>query len=514
MDKKRPFKMPRVPSPDGHDSNQIYYRLNPSGHVEQVVSKKGKLDDETLNELAIQINSMLEDIEMAGTAALSAETTDPYRSFPQMVGNRGDSIRNLGDTISNMTGSTPLAGELDETPEGKRANMYNNDDPEDKHNPAAIVGIDAESVPKKQVQMESFTGTAGIAIAPMCGTMNIDKAKRKKSSRLSIVKPNGTWEHHMRSEIDKLLVEWEPEFVAGEYDPGEHTMDNLGGEGLAGRKAKAARGAAEGMKNHGEPFGAEHNETPAMCDVEESGVEDKPQGDHESSVGDPLADDCCDEVGHNWPDQPRHKGGGVAEPMAGNRYSNGGVLHGSQMEWSPSKIGKLMGEDADLQSLFDNYARKTKFVHLDGFGALCEAHGLDVSLDSSSLLGLMAVNRDYVFHEHEDADGVYYLKTPIIENDEFGMDELGTEESDIGSDGDEGYADEADEDDIESTPHTVTIDGVDYVPADQTEESGPPEPTDSADGYDDLDSGFDDGMGEDSVIDAEDEMMDNEGGCY
>ena len=120
MSKRRnkPFSMPRIPSPDGIGSDRIHYRVNPSGHIEQVVKKKTG-EDETLNELSDNIDEILEDIEMSSTPALSAEMPFPGRQFPQMVGSRNDNIRNLGDTITNATGSTPLAGDLDETDGGK-----------------------------------------------------------------------------------------------------------------------------------------------------------------------------------------------------------------------------------------------------------------------------------------------------------------------------------------------------------------------------------------------------------
>lgn len=436
--------------------SRVYYRLNPSGHKEQVIRQKGKLDDATLNELAADINHMLEAIEMGANPSLSAETPMPYRFTPQLVTGRGESHRINGDTITNMSGSTPLQGDLDEAPEDSRTTTYNAGR-SNKHKSALLSG-DAEEGELTLVHLESFTGTAGIAIAPIAGTLG--PIKSRKSRKLRVAKPNGTWEHNMRSDIDRLLNEWEPEFKAGEYDPGEHYMDHHGGEGVAGRKAKKAKGSSGEMKNHGEPFGASHNETPAMCDVEENGVENKPQGDHESSVGDPMADDCCDEVGHNWPDQPRHKGGGVAEPVAGNRYSDGGQLHGASMEWSPARIGKLMGEEVNLQRVFNAYARANKVICLEGFADLCEAHGIDVDLDHTSLLRLMADNKAYMFYEHVDADGVYFMKRPISESqhgaDPYAIDHSGSQPGDEFTLEDNPNPEHFDEGDIEHQPRRLS----------------------------------------------------------
>jgi hypothetical protein len=365
---------------------------------------------------------MLESMEIGTSPSLSAETNMPDRFIPQLVTAHGDSIRAQGDTITNASGSTPLQGDLSDKPNTPKANMYY-DGRSNKHK-SALRGGDAEEGPKGFVQAESFTGTAGIAIAPIAGTLGLKTPQRKRKHR--IVKPNGSWENIMRSDIDRLLNEWEPEFQAGEYDRGEHYMDHHGGEGVAGRKAKKAKAAGSSeMKNHGEPLGAKYRKTVAMCDVEENGVENEPQGVHQSSVGDPTSDDCCDELGHNWPDQPKHKGGGVAEPVAGNRYNDGGLLHGTSMEWSPSRIGRLMGGDADLQSLFNSYAKSTKAVCLEDFTALCDAHGIDTILDHTSLLKLMQNNRQYMFYEQADSDGIYYTKRMVNENQSLELDQTG-----------------------------------------------------------------------------------------
>jgi hypothetical protein len=120
-----------------------------------------------------------------------------------------------------------------------------------------------------------------------------------------------------------------------------------------------------------------------------------------------------------------------------------------------------MGSDINVRALFENYARTTKAVHLEGFTQLCEAHGSDVILDTTSLLKLMANNRQYMFHEHRDADGTYWLKEEMDcdSDSDIGLDlsldidlpGYGEQHFDVSGDqgdddymGDEGFDDEGD----------------------------------------------------------------------
>lgn len=44
----------------GIERHNVKYRINPSGHKEMIIKKKGQLDDETLNELKFSIDKLLE----------------------------------------------------------------------------------------------------------------------------------------------------------------------------------------------------------------------------------------------------------------------------------------------------------------------------------------------------------------------------------------------------------------------------------------------------------------------
>jgi len=181
-----------------------------------------------------------------------------------------------------------------------------------------------------------------------------------------------------------------------------------------------------------------------MCDVDEDGVEGKPQGGHESTHAD-ATDGIQTPASHNWPNQPKFSGGGVAEPVEGTRWSDGGTLTGGSGQdeltykkggsgmpkkgpikgtkgpqngqpsesWSPELVGSLLGEDRNLQSLFNSYARAQSIVCLEDFQTLCNAHGIDVRLDEASILKLMRDNQEYIFYEGVDANGPYWTPTPF-----------------------------------------------------------------------------------------------------
>lgn len=407
MQKNKLKHMPIVPPEDGEmQLHNSHYRLNPKGHKELVINKKGG-DEETLNELSSSISQLIEYIDMGETShdAMSAEmnqfdrnaTSRPNQTFtPTPTLSSGDREIAAGESATNMTGSTPRAGDISQQKTLKNTGR----------NKYILSGDDAYN--------ESFTGTASIAIAPIQYDILDDESDSEDDDEDS----KGTKsmsENIGRNMKKKTLVEWQPEFAAGEYSPGEYKMDNKGGEGLTGRNVKKMKGPKPGdMKNHGDAFGAGHHETAAMCDVEESGVEDKPQGVHKSTHGQ-ASDGHTSEVGHNWPNQPRHKGGGVGEPMGGSRYSDGGVLGGStQMEWSPEKIGNLMGEEVDIQALFDAYARSNSQIHLEGFVELLRAHGSEALIDEGSFVTLLKNNKEFIFHEYNDNIGPYWLSESVL----------------------------------------------------------------------------------------------------
>lgn len=100
--------MPIVPSKDGVERYNVYTRLNPKGHEEKVIKRKGKPDEETLNELADDLLSLIESVSFGQSSALSAEQPIHQRSVnqpspPQLIASRGDPIRAADESLTNMT---------------------------------------------------------------------------------------------------------------------------------------------------------------------------------------------------------------------------------------------------------------------------------------------------------------------------------------------------------------------------------------------------------------------------
>lgn len=486
---KKVPKMPKVPPKEGEiERHNAYTRLNPKGHKEFVI-KRGNKEEETLNELAEEIDILCREyMEMGETIpAMSFEQpmssrTDNIRFSPKLVSGSQEALRINGDTISNMTGTTKLAADAPDDSRAKsrlKANVYGGSRykprKENMGGNKNIVSPTGDGIDYGATHSECVTGTAGIAIGPLQPTLNISKKGKKKSKRIS---------ESVMNPIDKLLLEWQPEFKAGEYDPGDYQMPSPTGNGVADRKAKKDNtGARESeVKNHGKVWPRKHNETAAMCDVEESGVEDKPQGVHQSKHGDP-SDGITSELGHNWPNPPKHKGGGVGEPFEGNRWTDGGTLkgeaphgldntgrkaslpkdgpitgvkgpqQGQPMEWSPGHIGNVIGENHDLQSLFNSYAREYQEVDLESFQNLCDAHGTGITLDESCFLGLMDKNTEFVFHEHVDSEGPFWIASTInemqIKSPEEYFDDMKADDEDVMFNRNPGMGDMDDMDDID-----------------------------------------------------------------
>lgn len=436
--------MPKKPAKDGEiERHDAYTRINPSGDEELVVNRKGQPPEETLNELCEDLLEALdcweEGMEFSGPLpAMSPEQAQYQRSCnaPVLVGSSCDQAVTAGESPNNMTGSTKR-----DTPGpddskalyGGRATARGSD-PRNKY----IAGYRGDNIDYGATHAESFTGTGAIAIAPGPGRYKVKDGKKKRKD-LS--------ETTMTTRRPVIMNEWDPAFSGGEYNPGDYQMPSPTGDGVADRKPKKSKVGSydTATKNVGKEWPRAHKETAAMCDVDENGVEGKPQGGHKSSVGKPT-DGHQSEVSHNWPDQPKNSGSGVAEPFEGTRWADGGTLKGTAPDefparkgsagmpkegpitgvsgpqmgqpkesWSPNLIGKMIDEEVDLQSLFDSYARSTETVCLEDFQKLCAAYGTKFKLDETSMLRLMHTNREYIFLEGEDANGIYWVATPLAE---------------------------------------------------------------------------------------------------
>lgn len=445
--------MPKVPPEDGIERHKAYTRLNPMGHKEFVPDD----DEETLNELSDDIMGMIESVAFGGPlptggGAGSPEQLQTDRRHNRLVSSSGDQVREAGEDVNNFTSTTPQAADGPERSRAKskiKTSTIRGNGPRNKY----IAGYGGDGLDYGASHNESFTGTGAIAISPGGGYryVDLDDDEEEDQDPDKQTESNMSRQNDVLTEqVNQLLAEWEPSFKGGEYSPGDYQMPSPTGDGVAERKPKKDKVGKydTNTSNQGKEWPRDHNETAAMCDVDDDGVEHKPQGSHESSVGEPK-DGHQSEMGHNWPDEAKNSGSGVAEPFEGNRWSDGGTLQGgsgqdemdnagraqkmpsdgpitgtsgpqlgqpSESRWSPSNMAALMEGDVNLQDLFDSYARDYEMVCVEDFQALCNAHGAGASVDEISMLQLMESNREFIFYQGEDANGLYWTPTPIAEN--------------------------------------------------------------------------------------------------
>ena len=433
------------------ERHNAYVRRNPSGHKELVIKKKGKPDEETLNELVESLMGVLEGIDYSGPlpsggGAGSPEQLDYQKNrnqpdTPLMVGSRGDSERAAGESPNNMTSSTSQESDGPETSRVKsRLRATARGTPSrNKY----ISGYYGDNIDLGATHSESFTGTGAIAIVPSAYQIRDDDDEDAEDDE-----DTGHQSENIMTKKN-VINEWDPAFQAAGYEPGDYQMPSPTGDGVAKRKSKQDTVGKydTATQSKGKEWPRKHSETAAMCDVDDDGVEGKPQGGHKTTHGE-ASDGHQTPVGHNWPDQAKNSGSGVAEPMSGTRWSDGGTLTGGSGQdelqvkkggskmpskgpikgtrgaqngqpsesWSPALIGRLLGEEYDLQALFDAYAYKHQVVCLEDFQLLCHAHGITAKLDEASILGLMHHNNDFIFYEGVDANGPYWTATPFANN--------------------------------------------------------------------------------------------------
>ncbi len=431
-----------------HDA---YYRMNPSGHKELVVKKKGKRDEEILNELVEDLIYELykydEGVEFAGqTPAISAEQQPNERArhgftpsgmmndSPQFIMGRDE---NSEESPNNLTSSTEQASDSPELSRAKSkigSSNFRGKPSQNKY----ITGYTGDKLDYGATHSESFTGTGAIAIGP--GPYDVLDDEDEDEDETTEISENLM--------ANRILQEWEPKFVSGEYDSGDYKMPSPTGTSIGKSKPKKDKVGAYDttMHNHGETWPKKHKESNAMGSVGEDGIGNDPQDEHESSVGEPK-DGHQSELSHNWPSGPKNSGNGVAEPFGGTRWADGGILQGSgpkeipgrkgspgmpskgtitgtsgpqlgqpsEGKWSPDLFATMMEGDFNTQELFDNYARNREAVCCEDFQILCHAHGHSINLNEESILKLMQNNDEFIFYRGEDANGPYWVPTPLAE---------------------------------------------------------------------------------------------------
>lgn len=463
--------MPRVAPKDGVERRNVYTRLNPSGAEEKVVTKKGHPDEETLNELARDLLGLIESISFGQTPALSAEQPLDQRAVnqnspPQLVASRGDAARASGETLTNMTAPAPGASNhglgmgpmAADSPELSRAKAPLSANPLSgraisKYNR----GSTGDGIVNGATHSESL-GTGAIAFAPgLLGSQPPSSSKDgKKKVRRNENKDTTNNRLESRMSTRRTINEWLPPFKAAGYAPGEHTMPEPSGKGVADRTPTQDKVGAYDteLSGVGKEWPREGHDNEAMDRVDDENISHSAEGAHESTHGEPD-DGHQKKHGHDWPAQPKNSGQGVAEPFGGDRWSDGGVLNGSgpgadtwthtegpgmpsdgpitgtdgpqlghvsehKSTWSPNNMARLMGEDADAQALFDSYARTRagSAVCVEDFQALLNAHGTGLVVNEGGLLQMMADNQEFMFLEGRDSDGPYWTLEAITEGEQ------------------------------------------------------------------------------------------------
>lgn len=185
---------------------------------------------------------------------------------------------------------------------------------------------------------------------------------------------------------------YEPPFDAAGYKPGNPKMKRIGtGSGLTGGDSKQMKGDSEGTTQ----INAKHKDN-----------------ELKSSHGE-ATDNIQAKVGHDWPDQPNNDGAS-GEFITGYDYT-GSAPEPTVESWDIDNIGQLIGEDVNIQDLFNEYAKNRRSVNSAEFKAVCHANGLNYPMNEDMFRKLLDNNRDYVFTEHHDGFHRFY----IAEN--FGM---------------------------------------------------------------------------------------------
>lgn len=165
------------------------FRINKMNTPEKITKKDGE-QEETLNELSEDILRMLEDVEYgnsspAGSAVMADEPTysrmTNQRRPPSYTGSRGDSLRNVGDSITNMPVSSRPAPNFDVAKEKLKSPA----NPRGRSRNSQVIDTSfGDGLDYGATHNESFTGTGAIGMSPggysVSGNTIEPKKKKKK----------------------------------------------------------------------------------------------------------------------------------------------------------------------------------------------------------------------------------------------------------------------------------------------------------------------------------------------
>ncbi len=84
--------------------------------------------------------------------------------------------------------------------------------------------------------------------------------------------------------------------------------------------------------------------------------------------------------------------------------------------WDRDVIANLMeGNDINIQETFDGYARQCDMLCLEDFRQVANAYFGTADISSAMFETLLENNREFLFDVRNDAQGTYYVRTPISE---------------------------------------------------------------------------------------------------
>jgi len=203
----------------------------------------------------------------------------------------------------------------------------------------------------------------------------------------------------MASNNDRRRINenYEPPFDAAGYKPGSPKMKRVegSGAGVVGGERRQLKGG------HG---GTEQTHPKNKNRVNDKGIV---SGSEMSSSHGEASDGFQEKVGHDWPDGPQNDGAS-SEFITGYDYT--GAAPEPKLEgWNPDSIGSMIGEEYNLQDMFNQYAGTRRSVNMLEFKNVCRANGFDYPLSEDMFRQLIENNKEFVFTEHHDGIHRFYI---------------------------------------------------------------------------------------------------------
>jgi hypothetical protein len=195
----------------------------------------------------------------------------------------------------------------------------------------------------------------------------------------------------------RISENYEPPFDAAGYKPGSPKMKRIegSGSGVVGGERRQLKGG------HG---GTEQTHPKNRNRVNDKGVV---TGSETSSSHGEASDGFQERVGHDWPDGPENDGAS-SEFITGYDYT-GAAPEPTLEGWNPASIGSMIGEEYNLQDMFNQYAGTRRSVNMLEFKNVCRANGFDYPLSEDMFRQLIENNREFIFTEHHDGTHRFYI---------------------------------------------------------------------------------------------------------